>query len=232
MTRLEDVIIRTGGFGADFPLVGEPRHVVVDLSDILEGHHQLLGVRLPVRFYPERTEWTAAQKSAFFKSHRLSGFDLYEESEWFDPLRGLQATSPESEAQPVPESEAQPDGPDLQDALDDLYGIIDEARDDGYDVPSQDLVDQAEQVLRMMYEYHALRYEAYPMPDGSITLEGAWPTNLDRCIAVNLETDGQALCFFDTDDGHSLRMYFDCANDLIDKCYLREALADLAPDET
>ena len=124
------------------------------------------------------------------------------------------------------------DGPDLQHALDDLHGVIDEARDDGYVLPPRSLVDQAEQVLRFMYEQHPLRYEAYPMPDGSITVEGAWPTNLARSISVNLEIEGGALCFFDTDDGHSRRTYYDCADDLVNKCCLREALQDLPPNHT
>lgn len=73
---------------------------------------------------------------------------------------------------------------DLSDALCDMRGISDEARDEGFPLPSGSALEDADRLLRNLYTISPRRYEVYPTRDGEIAIDapsGAWAIG---CVAL------------------------------------------------
>ena len=113
--------------------------------------------------------------------------------------------------------------PDLCDALRDLEGARDEAREEGFPVPSDTALRDARRLLRAMYRILPRRFEVYPMPDGEIAIDV--PGGHGRSVILLCEPDGGALCLVNMDGRHRRARYAD-THDLPDG-FVCEALKDL-----
>ncbi len=81
--------------------------------------------------------------------------------------------------------------PDLAEALDDLREARAEAREEGFPEPSGVAVENAERLLRAMYEIRPRRYWPSPTPDGEIAI-GAQRRTAARAASSRSATTGAA----------------------------------------
>ena len=81
---------------------------------------------------------------------------------------------------------------ELADALADLADACEEAREDGFPVPDQQLLERSEKLLRKLYGVWPHRFEVYPNPDGEVAIDA----RNDRGSAVLFlcEPAGEVLC--------------------------------------
>ena len=86
-------------------------------------------------------------------------------------------------------SESSADIADLDASLEDLDGVIDEAREDGYPEPTPQAIDNARLLVNAMYDIRPMRYDIYPMDDGEIVIDGG----SGRRIGVFCYSDGSVL---------------------------------------
>ena len=112
---------------------------------------------------------------------------------------------------------------DLADALADLADACEEAREDGFPIPDQELLDRSEQLLRKLYVVWPHRFEVYPMPDGEIVLDA--PNRRDSSVLVLCEPGGEVLCMAHIRGKHERKRY-PSTEHLPDK-FLTKALASL-----
>ena len=61
----------------------------------------------------------------------------------------------------------------LSDMLDDLKGTSEEAREEGYPIPSQVAMANAQRLLSEMHQILPRRFEVYPTPDGEVAIDAA-----------------------------------------------------------
>ena len=113
--------------------------------------------------------------------------------------------------------------PDLCDALSDLDGVRQEAREDGFPAPSDTAAENARRLLHDMYRILPRRFEIYPMPDGEVALDV--PGGPSRSVLLLCGSDGGALCSVNMNGAHRRARYSD-ARELPDG-FLRDALAEL-----
>ena len=78
---------------------------------------------------------------------------------------------------------------DLNAALEDLDGVIDEAREDGYPEPTPQAMENARLLVKAMYDIRPIRYDIYPMDDGEVAIDGG----SERRIGVFCYSDGSVL---------------------------------------
>lgn len=81
---------------------------------------------------------------------------------------------------------------DLELALSDLHEIVDEAREEGFPLPSGKALKSACRLLRIMYGMFPQRFEVYPTQDGDITL-GAYGGPQESVLLL-CEPEGGAVC--------------------------------------
>ena len=112
---------------------------------------------------------------------------------------------------------------DLADALADLAEAGEEAREDGFPIPDQELLNRAEKLLRKLYVVWPHRFEVYPMPDGEIALDA--PNRRDSSVLVLCEPEGEVLCMAHVGGNHQRKRY-PSTEHLPDK-FLTEALGSL-----
>ena len=119
-------------------------------------------------------------------------------------------------------------GPDLDAALADLAGAVDEANEDGFDPPSDLALRTADPLLRGMYGHRRCRFDVYPTQDREVAiyaLERGWS------VLVLCGSDGSVCCSVDLNGKKHCRAYCDPAfvADLPGGFpgFLREALAAL-----
>ena len=117
----------------------------------------------------------------------------------------------------------QPLDSELQDALADVDGSPDEAREEGYPIPARTAVEQARRVVRFMHGLLSRRIEAYPTPDAEIAIVA--PGGPGRSVMVLLDSHAGALVTVNLNGNHR-RARYSQADDLPD-AFLQEALADL-----
>ena len=113
--------------------------------------------------------------------------------------------------------------PDLCDALHDLEGVRNEAREEGFPVPSDTGSGNARRLLHAIYRILPRRFEVYPMPDGEIAIDV--PGGPGRSILLLCGSDGGALCSVNMNGAHRRARYSD-AHGLPDG-FVRDALAEL-----
>ena len=85
---------------------------------------------------------------------------------------------------------------DLSDALADLADASEEAREDGLPIPSQQLLDASEQILRKLYDIWPHRFEVYPDQDGAIAIDAR--NDRGSAVLVLCEPGGEVLCLVHT----------------------------------
>ena len=81
---------------------------------------------------------------------------------------------------------------ELTGALYDLSNARDEAREEGFRLPSNAALQNAEVLLREMYGISARRFEVYPTPDGEIAIDA--PGGPGRSVLLLCGSEGGALC--------------------------------------
>ena len=81
---------------------------------------------------------------------------------------------------------------DLADALADLAEAGEEAREDGFPVPDQELLDRSEKLLRKLYAVWPHRFEVYPNPDGEIAIDAR--NDRGWAVLILCEPAGEVLC--------------------------------------
>lgn len=117
--------------------------------------------------------------------------------------------------------------PDLCDALHDLEGVRNEAREEGIPVPSGMALGNARRLLHAMYRMLPRRFEVYPMPDGEIAIHV--PGGPGRSVLLLCGSDGGALCSVNMDGAHRRARYSDTRR--LPDGFVRDALAELeGPD--
>ncbi|MYD60045.1 MAG: hypothetical protein F4W91_03295 [Gemmatimonadetes bacterium] len=113
--------------------------------------------------------------------------------------------------------------PELYAALHDLQEATDEALEEGFPVPSELALENAERLLREMYLISPRRYEVYPTPDGEIAIDA--PGGYGRSVLLLCDFEGSALCLVNMNGNHR-RAHYDTTNTLPDG-FVREALIEL-----
>ena len=116
---------------------------------------------------------------------------------------------------------------DLQEALDDLRATPDEGLDEGYPLPTQLALANADRILRRMHALFPTRLEVYPTPDGEVAIVA--PGAPRRSVMVLCDSNGGALCTVNMDGEHR-RARYATANSLPNG-FLRDALDELAHGE-
>ena len=113
--------------------------------------------------------------------------------------------------------------PDLRDALWDLNGAPDEAREEGLPVPSDTALRNARRLLHDMYRVSPRRFEVYPTPDGEVAIDA--PGGFGRSVLLLCDSHGGALCSVNMDGAHRRARYSDSRR--LPDGFVREALAEL-----
>ena len=121
-------------------------------------------------------------------------------------------------------NQTHPDMPDgLSDALNDLHEASNEAHEEGFPVPSELVLSNAERLLNVMYRISPRRFEVYPTPDGEIAIDA--PTGTGQSVLLLCKPDGGALCLANLLDGHTHNAYTNA--DALPDDFLRRALVVL-----
>lgn len=95
-----------------------------------------------------------------------------------------------------------------------------EASEEGFPLPSDVALENAERLLRSMYEVTPRRFEVYPMPDGEIAIDA--PGGFGRSVLLLCASDGSALCMVNLNGAHRRAQY--SITDTLPDGFLREAL--------
>ena len=111
----------------------------------------------------------------------------------------------------------------LSDMLDDLKGTSEEAYQEGFPIPSQVAMVNAQRLLSEMHQILPRRFEVYPTPDGEVAIDVA--TDRGSSVILLCDSAGGALCLANLPDAHRCRSYTS-TSDLPDE-FLREALTEL-----
>ena len=83
------------------------------------------------------------------------------------------------------------EAPLLSAAEADLRQVQQEAREEGYPVPSEEAVEEVHGLLDRMYKLSPRRFEVYPTPDGEIALDASGD---GTSVIILREAVGTALC--------------------------------------
>ena len=83
---------------------------------------------------------------------------------------------------------------DLADALADLGVAEEEAKEDGFPIPSRELLLTSEELLRRLYKVWPRRFEVYPSPDGEIAIDARNDRGLRSWSCANPEGRCFAWC--------------------------------------
>lgn len=118
--------------------------------------------------------------------------------------------------------------PDLRDALCDLNGVPDEAREEGLPVPSDTALRNAQRLLHDMHRISPRRFEIYPTPDGEVAIDA--PGGFGRSVLLLCDSHGGALCSVNMDGAHRRARYSDSRR--LPDGFVREALAELERQDT
>lgn len=112
---------------------------------------------------------------------------------------------------------------DLELALADLHEIVDEAREEGFPLPSSKALESACRLLRKMYGMFPQRFEVYPTQDGDITL-GAYGGPKESVLLL-CEPEGGAVCSVYIRGDYRQKRY--ATADALPDEFLVDALCDL-----
>ena len=113
--------------------------------------------------------------------------------------------------------------PYLGDALRDLEGVSDEAREENLPVPSDMALGNARRLLYAMYRILPRRFEVYPMPDGGIAIHV--PGGTGHSVLLLCDSDGGALCSVNMGGAHRRARYSDARR--LPDGFVGDALAEL-----
>ena len=114
-------------------------------------------------------------------------------------------------------------GYELLAAARDLKEVADEAREEGFPVPSNNALEYARTILYAVYELSPKRYEVYPTPDGEVAIDASG--GFGRSVLILCESGGGALCLVNMNGSHRRARYSDAK--MLPDGFVREALAEL-----
>ena len=80
----------------------------------------------------------------------------------------------------------------LEEAIDDLARVREEAKEEGWRIPSDNAARMAERVFNGMFDYAPRPYAIYAMPDGEIAIDAHSPHGCK--VVVVCEPGGGARC--------------------------------------
>lgn len=112
---------------------------------------------------------------------------------------------------------------ELAAALSDLREASAEAREEGFPVPSDTALGNAERLLRRMHRISPRRFEVYPTPDGEIAIDA--PGGYNRSVLLLCDSEGGTLCLVNMNGDHRRARY--STSDRLPDGFIQEALADL-----
>ena len=112
---------------------------------------------------------------------------------------------------------------DLLAALSELKKVVDEARDEGFEPPSDEALGNAERLIRGMHALRGCRFEVFPTEDREVAISA--PGGHKRSVLVLCNSSGGALCSVNLNGQHRRAVYDSAAN--LPDGFVREALADL-----
>ena len=112
---------------------------------------------------------------------------------------------------------------DLQAALEDLRQITDEAAEEGFSIPSDDTLFNANRLLTELHRISPRRFEVYPTPDGEVAIDA--PGGYGRSVVVLCDAEGGVLCLVNM-DGRRRRARYSTVEMLPDS-FIRDALVEL-----
>ncbi len=112
---------------------------------------------------------------------------------------------------------------ELDQALKDLLATTSEASKEGFPLPSDKALNNAEHLLKEMYVISSRRYEVYPTPDGEIAIDA--PGGYGSSVILLCGSDGGALCLVNMNGQHRRARY--SSIETLPDGFLREALAEL-----
>ena len=116
-----------------------------------------------------------------------------------------------------------PQSTELYHALDDLYQVTHEAREEGFPLPSNIALENAERLLKEMYVISPRRFEVYPTPDGEVAIDA--PGGYGRSVLLLCDSEGGALCLVNMNGDHRRARY--STTNILPDGFVCEALADL-----
>ncbi len=137
----------------------------------------------------------------------------------FSKLDDVGANGPYSSVTTFPQV---PDS-ELAQALSDLHESSAEAREEGYPIPSDEALENAERLLNAMYYISPRRFEVYPTPDGESAIDA--PGGYNRSVLLLCDSEGGALCLVNINGNHRRARY--SSSKSLPDYFVREALADL-----
>ena len=111
---------------------------------------------------------------------------------------------------------------ELTEALYDLQNASDEAREEGFPVPTTAL-QNSEILLKEMYWISPRRFEVYPTPDGEIAIDA--PGGHGRSVLLLCGSEGGALCLVNMSGEHRRARY--STTETLPDGFVREALTEL-----
>ena len=111
----------------------------------------------------------------------------------------------------------------LAEALCDLDEVVEEAEEEGFPIPKEVALDNADLLLREMYAISPRRYEVYPMPDGEVAIDA--PDGRGSSVLLLCDSDGGALCLVNMKGEHRRARYSTTV--ALPDGFIREAMAEL-----
>ena len=116
---------------------------------------------------------------------------------------------------------------ELTAALNDLHESKAEAHEEGYPIPSDKALENAERLLKAMYRISPRRYEIYPTPDGEIAIDA--PGGYNRSVLLLCDSQGGALCLVNINGNHRRARY--SSSERLPDGFACEALADVIAED-
>ena len=112
---------------------------------------------------------------------------------------------------------------ELASLLDDLWQAGDEAREEGYPIPPEMALHNAERLLKELYNTSPRHFEVYPTPDGEIAIDT--PGGYNRSVLLLCDSQGGSLCLVNINGNHRRARY--SSSERLPDGFVREALDDL-----
>ena len=113
----------------------------------------------------------------------------------------------------------------LADALAELGDVVQEAREEGFETPSEETVGVTERLLRAMYGLRRCRFEVYPTHDGDVAISA--PGGHGRSVLVVCDSEGGVLCSVNMNGQHRRAVYDSRSAAALPAGFVQEALAAL-----
>ena len=114
---------------------------------------------------------------------------------------------------------------DLSDMLGDIREAADEAREEGFPVPSDTAMVNSERLIKRIYGISPGRHGVYPTPDAEIAIDIF--NGKGSSVVLLCDSGGGALCLVNIEGNHRRARY--SKTDILPDGFVREALSELKP---